>query len=442
MRHSRSSRTRLRFTALTAVLALAAAGCGSAEEPATTTTAPPATTTTMAPTTTAAPAAADTTAVATTTQTREREVVVVVEEPEEGPAIPDAPLVTVRINGGPFYPFNLWAASKELGIADELNVELDISSQGFFPTAALKRGEFDVIASCPACAFGVYESIPEFRNWITSYQWRGFQIIGRADPETGESVHKPWIDFFVDAGGDLDEANQAFSASLTGRSFAIWDPGSIPTLNALLEQGGLTLEDVEIIGFADINVASTSFIAGEGDYHMGDSVQMHRMLTAEDLRDKFVSAAPFQAFGPTGLWYSTFASTQDWLDANEETALRLLAIWYRTTRYLHNRTEDVLPPMHEAVRRAGGVLVDDEALKAELFNIEDYVRYQDAWDHYFADGSPTNMDLSIDHSHKSAVEAETVPADSDWRQFEVEKQWFEKLMAREDLVAWIMKPLT
>ena len=358
-----------------------------------------------------------------------------------GPMIPDAPLVTVRINGGPFYPFNLWAASKELGIADELNIELDISSQGFFPTAALKRGEFDVIASCPACGFGVYESIPEFRNWITSYQWRGFQIIGRKDPATGAAVHKPWLDFFVDAGGDLAVANQEFSAALAGRSFAIWDPGSIPTLKALLEQGGLTLDDVEIIGFADINVASTSFIAGEGDYHMGDSIQMHRMLTAPDLRDKFTSAAPFQAFGATGLWYSTYASTEQWLAENEETALRLLAIWYRTTRYLHNRTEDVLPPMHEAVRRAGGVLVDDETLKAELFNIEDYVRFQDAWDHYFADGSPTNMDLSIANSHRNAVEAGTVAADSDWRVFEVEKDWFAKLQAREDLVAWIMKPL-
>ena len=158
------------------------------------------------------------------------------EEPDMGPMIPDAPLVTVRINGGPFYPFNLWAASKELGIADELNVELDISSQGFFPTAALKRGEFDVIASCPACAFGVYESIPEFRNWITSYQWRGFQVIGRKDPDTGAAVHKPWLDFFVDAGGDLEQANQEFSASLAGRSFAIWDPGSIPTLKALLDR--------------------------------------------------------------------------------------------------------------------------------------------------------------------------------------------------------------
>ncbi|MCY4370581.1 MAG: ABC transporter substrate-binding protein [bacterium] len=371
-----------------------------------------------------------------------REVVVEPEEEEAmAPMIPDAPLVTVRINGGPFYPFNLWAASKELGIADELNIELDISSQGFFPTAALKRGEFEVIASCPACAFGVYESIPEFRNWITSYQWRGFQVIGRADPDTGAAVHKPWIDFFVDAGGDLEQANRDFSASLAGRSFAIWDPGSIATLKALLEQGDLTLDDVEIIGFADINVASTSFIAGEGDYHMGDSIQMHRMLTAPDLRDKFVSAAPFQAFGATGLWYSTFASTQDWLDANEETALRLLAIWYRTTRYLHNRTDDVLPPMHEAVRRAGGVIVSDEDLIAELFNIEDYVRFQDAWDHYFADGSPTNMDLSIAHAHKNAVEAGTAPADSDWRIFEVEKDWFAKLQARPDLVAWIMKPL-
>ena len=51
------------------------------------------------------------------------------------------------------------------------------------------------------------------------------------------------------------------------------------------------------------------------------------------------------------------------------------------------------------------------------------------------------MDLSIAHVHKNAVEAETVAADSDWRVFEVEKAWFAKLQAREDLVAWIMKPL-
>ena len=104
---------------------------------------------------------------------------VVIEVPVEAPApagppqVQDMALTTVNINGGPFYAFNLWAAAAALGIADELDIELNVSSQGFFPTAALKRGEFDVIASCPPCAFGVYESIPEFRNWITSYQWRG-----------------------------------------------------------------------------------------------------------------------------------------------------------------------------------------------------------------------------------------------------------------------------
>lgn len=450
-----------------AVLALVATACSPPNPPPPTagpttavasTTTPPATTT--VPATTTAPTTTTTTPTTTigpTTTTppvtviREivREVVVQPEEQDEPedpedltPTIPPAPLVTVRINGGPLYPYNLWAASKELGIAEELNIELDIVGQAFFPAAALQRGELDVIASCPTCTFAVYESIPGFRNWITAYQWRGFQVIGRQDPETDGPVHKPWLDFYVGAGGDPGMANREFAASLAGRSFAIWDPGSLPALTALLDQGGLTLDDVEIIGAADAEGAATAFLDGQGDYHIGDSMEMHQMLVSPDLRDRFVSAAPYRAFGPAGLWYNTFASTQDWLDANEETALRMIAIWYRTIRYLHNRTGSVLPPMHEAVRRAGGQLVSDEVLIAELFAIADFVRFQDAWDHYFAEGSPTGMDLSIAHSHNEAVEAGTVPADSDWRVFEVEADWFRKLQARPDLLDWIMKPLT
>ena len=371
---------------------------------------------------------------------------VVIEVPVEAPApagppqVQDMALTTVNINGGPFYAFNLWAAAAALGIADELDIELNVSSQGFFPTAALKRGEFDVIASCPPCAFGVYESIPEFRNWITSYQWRGFQLVGRE--VDGVPVHKDWNAFFEENDGNIEATNAAFAASLAGRSFAIWEVSSLPTLKTLLAQGGLETSDIVVINFADINVASTAFIAGEGDYHMGDSIQVQRMLSAPELRDKFNVAGPFQAFGEAGLHYSTFASKQDWLDENEETALRLLAIWYRATRYLHNRTDEVLPPLHEAVRRAGGLTVEDDVLKEELFNVELFVRLQDAWDHYFAEGSPTNMDLSIIRSSTAAIELGTIPADSMWEQFEVEKQWFIKLMNRPDLVAWIQKPLT
>jgi ABC-type nitrate/sulfonate/bicarbonate transport system substrate-binding protein len=354
--------------------------------------------------------------------------------------IPEVPLVTVRVNGGPHYPFNLWAASAGLGIAGELNIDLDITSQGTFATAALKRGEFDIVASCPACAFGVYEAIPEFRNFLTTYQWRGFQIIGRE--VDGVPVHKTWSDFFAEADGDLAAANAAFAQSVKGKSFAIWEVSSLPTLEALLKQGGLTTDDVVVIDFADITIASTAFINGTGDYNIGDSESVSRMLTGPDLKDKFVVAAPFQAFGPAGLWYSTFASTEQWLADNEETALRLLAIWYRTTRYLYDRTDDVLPHLHEAVRRAGGIIVDDDAVKQELFNVEDFVRFQDAWDHYYADGSPTNMDLSIQLSYDNAVALEHIPAESDWRTFEVEEAWFLKLLDRPDLVAWIQSPLS
>ena len=363
------------------------------------------------------------------------------EEPEPRTTIPDVPLVTVRISGGDTYPFNLWAASKELGIAEELNIDLDISGEQFFPTTALQRGQFDLIAACPACALGLYETMPEFRNWITACQWKGFQVIGRADPDTGMPAYKSWDDFLVETDGDIGKANQMFSASLAGRSFAVWEPAGLPVLEALLHAGGIGLDAVEIIGFTTVADAADAFLGGEGDYHIGDGLQMHRMLSDPELKDALVSAAPFHAFGPAGLWYSTFASTDHWLTENEETALRLLAIWYRTTRYLHNRTEMVLAPMHEAVRRAGGEVVSNEDLIDQLLGINSFVRFQDAWDHYFADGSATNMDLSVAHSHQNAVEAGTVPADSEWRLFEVEKDWFAKLQARPDLVAWIMEPL-
>ena len=412
----------------------------SSTSAATTTGAPvttPAVTSTAAPTT----SAPVTTTAPTTTSVPEEAVVLEQEEPEPRPTIPDASLVTVRIGGGDRYPNNLWAASKELGIAEQLNIDLDISGEQFLPITALQRGQFDLIAACPACALGLYETMPEFRNWITACQWKGFQVVGRADPDTGRPAYKPWEDYLVETGGDVERANQLFSASLAGRSFAILEPAGHPVLEALLHAGGIDLDAVEVIGFATVTEAADAFVGGEGDYHIGDGIQMHRMLTDPELKDALVPAAPFHAFGPAGLWYSTFASSDHWLAENEETALRLLAIWYRTTRYLHNRTEMVLAPMHEAVRRAGGEVVSDEDLIDQLLGINSFVRFQDAWDHYFADGSATNMDLSIAHSHQDAVEAGTVAPDSDWRMFEVEKDWFEKLRARPDLVAWIMEPL-
>ena len=48
--------------------------------------------------------------------------------------------------------------------------------------------------------------------------------------------------------------------------------------------------------------------------------------------------------GSAGLWFSNFAVSQEFLEGDRETVLKLLAVWYRTARYIRGSPDKAMKP--------------------------------------------------------------------------------------------------
>lgn len=353
---------------------------------------------------------------------------------EEGPAIEPIETVDVTIGLTPFFDYMLWPFAKEKGLDAELGINLEFEwlAGAIGPgVQALRRGSIDVIDTCTACNFPFYEQVPTLRDWLITNQFKGFILVGR----TGA----PSYDELVESGMTPEEAKAEVFEFIKGRTFAIHKPAFGALVNGMLENAGLDPADVEILDFADDVKAATAFIGGTGDFYMGGLPQESKMLL--DHPDRFVNMGGTEILGPGGLWYSTAASEQEWLEENHEAVMRLIAIWYRASRFVNERIGDVVPVFRREVNLHGGANFTEKQVEFTISEFLEFMSIDEAREKMYNPDSELYWKNSLDFYAEQNKESGELPADIDVGPFNVEEQFFRELLEREDLIQWINAPL-
>jgi len=291
---------------------------------------------------------------------------------------------TVTIGLGPYYDDQLWKVARETGIDQELGVELEVSDHPESPLKAVIGGDLDFTDSAVSSGFPVYANFPEYTDWIVTNDFRGFQLIGRA----GEV--KPYDDYLDENDGDFEAAKEAFVQNeVEGKSFCIVRSDFVGVVKGLLDEGGVKVDDVEIVDFATDAKAGAAFAGGECDFFTGALPEEGRLLTDPDVAGEFVAAAPHEAFGPGKgglLFYTTMAGNRDFIDSNPELMEKLTAIWYRAARCLDENPDVVAPIVTEAMKPVTGGEIDEEGTKLILEDFNYYPTFEEAGDYYYAAG--------------------------------------------------------
>ena len=292
-----------------------------------------------------------------------------VAETEAPVAEAPAELVPVRVGMTPFFDYQFWSVAKEFGWDKELGLDLQFTwlTQSGPSIQALAGGELDMVNTCVVCNFPFYESVPEMVDFLNVNQFKGFVVLGRQ----GQS--KSYQEFLTEL-GDPEKAKVAAIEQMKGKTFPVYLANYEPLLTAVLEQGGLTLSDVTTINFADDEKAALAAIGGEGDFYMGGLPSEINLLMNHP--DQFKLIGGSEILGPAGLWYSNIASTKDYLAANEETALKIMAMSYRFNRYVQEDIAIVLPLVVEAMNAHSGVATDPDELKFIFDTFLDFRTYQ------------------------------------------------------------------
>ena len=257
----------------------------------------------------------------------------------------------VRVGMTPFFDYQFFSVAKEYGWDKQLGLDLQFQwlTQSGPSIQALANGSLDTVNTCVVCNFPFYESVPEMQNFLTVNQFKGFVVIGRV----GQS--KSYDELLAQL-GSADKAKMAAIQQMKGKTFPVYLANYKPLITAVLEQAGMELKDVQTINFADDEKAALAFIGGNGEFYMGGLPSEINLLMNHSDQFKLIGGA--EILGPAGLWYSNVASSQKWLAANEDAALKIMAMSYRYNRYVQEKIDVVMPIVVKAMNDHSGVATD------------------------------------------------------------------------------------
>jgi ABC-type nitrate/sulfonate/bicarbonate transport system substrate-binding protein len=332
----------------------------------------------------------------------------------------------------PFFDYQFFSVADAWGWDEELGVDLQFEwlTQSGPSIQALANGSLDTVNTCVVCNFPFYESVPEMQNFLTVNQFKGFVVIGRAGQATTYAE-------FLDELGDPAEAQAATIAQFEGATWPMYQANYEPLLRATLDQGGLTIDDVELVNFPDDERAALAMIGGTGDFYIGGLPSEINLLS--NYPDDFVLIGGAEILGPAGLWYSQVASTETWLAENEETALKLMAMSYRYNRYVQEQRDQIFPTVVEAMNAHSGVGTTEEELGFIFDNFLEFRTYQQDQETTYDPESPLYWANSAEYY---VEQSQDLPEDADYRLNNPLDEWFALFLEQADLLEWVDAPLT
>ncbi len=337
----------------------------------------------------------------------------------------------VRVGMTPFFDYQFFAVAKEFRWDKELGLDLQFTwfTQSGPSTQALARGSIDTVNTCVVCNFAFYESVPQLMDFLTVNQFKGFVVVGR------KGRAKTYREFLKEL-GDPNKARTATIQQFKGKTWPEYRVNYEPLIRGVLEQAGLKLEDINIVNFADDEKAALAMIGGTGDFYMGGLPSEINLLFRHP--DQFILIGGAEILGPAGLWYSQIASSKDWLEKNPDAALKVMAMSYRFNRYVNEQRGKVLPIVRNSMNSHSGAGISLEELNFIFNTFLEFRTYKKERAETYTPSSPFYWGRSAEYYVRQSKE---LPAGADYKRNNPLEEWFNKFLARKDLLDWVDKPL-
>jgi len=339
--------------------------------------------------------------------------------------------VVVRVGMTPFFDYQFFSVAKEYGWDKELGLDLQFQwlTQSGPSIQALANGSLDTVNTCVVCNFPFYESVPEMQNFLTVNQFKGFVVLGR------QGKSKSYSELLAEM-GDADKAKKATIEQFKGKSFPIYLANYKPLLTAVLEQAGMDFKDIKTLNFPDDEKAALAMIGGTGDFYVGGLPSEINLMMNHADQFKLIGGA--EILGPAGLWYSNIAVTEKWLAANEDAALKIMAMSYRYNRYVREKIDAIMPIVVKAMNDHSGVATDINSLKFIFDKFLEFRTYKQDAETTYNPNSPLFWENSAKYYVAKSTE---LPKGADYALKNPLNAWYKKFIAKKDLLAWVDTPL-
>jgi ABC-type nitrate/sulfonate/bicarbonate transport system substrate-binding protein len=337
-------------------------------------------------------------------------------------------LTTVSLGLQPDFDYMLFPVAHALGLDKQLGLNLTFTyfSQVGPEVEALARGSVDLVSSCSACDFAYYKSMPTLRDIIITDQFKGFIVIGRHSA--------PSYDALITKGDTPAAARQAVYSYMKGRTFDIDQATFGGLLDAMLAYAHLPVSAVKVKDFANDASAATAFLAGSGDFYMGSLTQEARLLV--NFPSQVANVGGTSILGPAGLWYSTMATTQAWLQANRTTAVKLEALSMRAATLLATDSKKVLPLITSNLNQHSGSDFTVAEVNRELQAFIAFTTVTSAKDAVYNPHSNLYWEVSVNYYAREDKKSGILSQGANPAKFNLDQQLFTQFEADSSLVSW------
>ena len=173
-------------------------------------------------------------------------------------------------------------------------------------------------------------------------------------------------------------------------------------------------------------------------HHVTEQDKVILGLTEDVARLKQELATQRAQAESTGTGESPLAAMKSWLDANEETALKLMALNYRYARYVYEKPDVIAPIVMRNMNEHSGGNLTVEDIKFIIPQFSDPRPYQEEIEKTFNPDSDLYWGKSAEYYVTTSTD---LPADADWRRNNPLDEWFNKFLQRKDLLEWVDRPL-
>lgn len=341
---------------------------------------------------------------------------------------------TVRIATLPYLDYTVFVAAHELGMDKELGLNFEFTQFPLEPAAAqaLIRGDIDVGQGALAPLTTIFPQAPELRVILTNNQFKGLIFVGR------EGAIKTFDETLAANGGDFEAARRTTLEQFKGKTLTLVKASFEGTVKGILEDVGVSLEDVKILDFPDDAQAALAFMRGTGDLYIGSLPQEMRLLSEPG----YVAVAGNEALGPAGLFFANTLTTAPYLSGNPETIRKLLAIHFRVARYLREQPQKPLKAMLDYLNQsAGSAMSFDDGLKA----LKRFIVFQtidDVQQGVYNSASPNYWKKALQgYIDQNIKLGKLTEGAFDLEQIVVQEKSFADLEGDKALMDWINKPL-
>lgn len=315
---------------------------------------------------------------------------------DEDAGIPD---VTVRFAHEPYFDHTQASIALQKGWFEDVGITIQpggegIVAEGDEAIAVFSSGRVDVISGSAQLFMPAVENLPPYKLFAIGDIFQGYGLMAKPEFKTYGDL--------LDEGVAEDEALEESIGQMKGNHFCFPSEAAIKGfIDLTLQRGGVTLDDLETTVAPDAQTTSL-MQSGRCDFQVG-GVPSRLTLELAGFKPVVSSGDLAATAEPTAdseelraVFHDGWVTTDEWLEANRETALRLISVSLRINQFINEMPEEAAEIHTPFLNSVAGTDFDPELPVEVVYpSLDPFLTWDQQLEHCFSESNPLNVDYVV-----------------------------------------------